>query len=120
VGSFLPKLAYTLFSPFPWQSGSIGLQLAKIEAFAWYFFLYRAVRAARMRWRDESSNLLIIVSFIVPMTVAYAFSFANIGLIVRERMGIVLATIAIASLSWPERGYATLRAYVGDALVPQS
>jgi hypothetical protein len=120
VGSFLPKLAYTLFAPFPWQSGSIGLQLAKIEAFVWYFFLYRAIRAARMRWRDESSNLLIFVSFIVPMTVAYAFSFANIGLIVRERMGIVLATIAIASLSWPERGYAALRAHMGDGLVPQS
>jgi hypothetical protein len=105
TGAFLPKLAYTLFSPFPWQSGSLGLHIAKIEVFVWYYFFYRAVRAVRMLWRERRSDLLMFVSFIIPTTVAYAFSFANVGLIVRQRIVIVLATIVLASISWtaPDR-----------------
>jgi hypothetical protein len=98
--SFPLRLAYTLFSPFPWQSGSIGLQIGKLEALVWYYFFYRAVRAGRVLWRERRSDFLILASFFVPVTVAYAFTFANIGLIVRERIGIVLATIAVAALSW--------------------
>ena len=100
LGAFPAKLAYTLFAPFPWQSGSMGLQLAKLEVVVWYFFFYRAMRAARTIWRERLGDLLVLLSFIVPMTIAYAFSFANIGLMVRERMTIVLATVVFASISW--------------------
>jgi hypothetical protein len=100
AGSFVPKLVYTLFSPFPWQSGSLGLQIGKIEALVWYYFFYRAMRAAKILWREQRSDLLLFVSLVVPLTVAYAFSFSNVGLIVRQRMGIVIAVILLASLSW--------------------
>jgi hypothetical protein len=103
VGAFVPKLVYTLFSPFPWQSGSMGLQIAKIEALVWYYFVYRAVRAGRILWRERRSDLLMFASLVVPLTVAYAFSFSNIGLIVRQRMGIVMAVMLMASLSWGRR-----------------
>jgi hypothetical protein len=117
AGAFLPKLVYTLFAPFPWQSGSIGLHIAKLEVFVWYYFLYRAMRASRTLWRDGPSNLLMFISFVVPMTVAYALSFSNIGLIVRERMNIVLATIVFASASWSARSSLAAGALSREALV---
>jgi hypothetical protein len=100
TGSFVPKLMYTLFSPFPWQSGSMGLQFAKVEAIVWYYFIYRAIQAARRLWHERRSDLLTFVSFVLPLAVAYAFSFSNIGLIVRQRMDIVLATMIFATVSW--------------------
>jgi hypothetical protein len=100
AASFLPKLTYTLFSPFPWQPGSLALQIGKIEAFVWYYFFYRAVRSAKVMWRDQRADLLMFASLIVPLTVAYALSFSNIGLIVRQRTGIVIAVMLMASLSW--------------------
>jgi hypothetical protein len=100
VGSFVPKLLYTLFSPFPWQSGSLGLQIAKVEALVWYYFFYRAARAARAMWRDHRSDLLMFISLVAPLTVAYTLSFSNIGLIMRQRMGIVITVMLMASLSW--------------------
>jgi hypothetical protein len=102
TGSFLPKLAYTLFAPFPWQSGSIGLQIGKIESIVWYYFIYRALRSARMLWRERRADVLMFASFVVPLTIAYSMTFSNVGLIVRQRIGIVLATIVFASLSWTQ------------------
>jgi hypothetical protein len=118
AGAFVPKLIYTLFAPFPWQSGSIGLHIAKIEVFVWYYFLYRAMRASRTLWRNGPSNLLMFVSFVVPMTVAYALSFSNIGLIVRERMSVVLATIVFASVSWSARSSLVAGALPREVPVP--
>jgi len=98
--TFVPKLLYTLFSPFPWQPGSLGLQIGKIEVFVWFYFFYRATRSARLMWRERRSDLLLFFSLVAPLTVAYALSFANIGLIVRQRMGIVIVIMLMASLSW--------------------
>src|SRR5581483_8715472 len=72
----------------------------KLEVFVWYYFFYRTWRAVRQNWRLIGANVLIFVSFLVPVTVAYAFSFSNIGLIVRQRIDIILATITLATASW--------------------
>lgn len=100
AAAFFPKLAYTLFSPFPWQSGSMALQVGKVEALVWYYFFYRSVRAAKTMWRERRSDLLMFASLIVPLTVAYALSFSNVGLIVRQRIGIVIVVMLMATLSW--------------------
>jgi hypothetical protein len=99
--SSLPaKLLYTLFSPFPWQSGSIGLQLAKIEVLGWYYLAYRIVLAAKFLWRERRTDFIIILSFVGPTTLVYAVMFANIGLNIRERIAIVIASAVLASVSW--------------------
>jgi hypothetical protein len=99
--SSLPaKLVYTLFSPFPWQSGSVSLQLAKIEVLVWYFLAYRVFRASKFMWRERRTDLVIVLSFIVPTTLVYAIMFANIGLNIRERMAIVIASAMLATVSW--------------------
>jgi hypothetical protein len=99
--SSLPlKLLYTLFSPFPWQSGSLGLQLAKLEVLVWYFLAYRVLLAAKFLWRERRTDFLIVLSFIVPTTLVYAVMFANIGLNIRERIAIVIASATLATVSW--------------------
>jgi hypothetical protein len=100
--SFGPKLLYTLFAPFPWQAGSLGLQLGKIEVLIWFYLLYRSWRAGKRMWKEQPAVVLMFLSFLVPTTIMYATIMTNIGLIVRERMCVVLIAYALASLSWPK------------------
>jgi hypothetical protein len=98
--AFAQRLVYTMFAPFPWQSGSLGLQLAKVEMVFWYFFAYRALLSARIMWARRRSDLVLFAAFILPTIFVYAISFSNIGLVVRERTGMVLCTMLMAALSW--------------------
>ncbi|MCW2876631.1 MAG: hypothetical protein JWQ95_731 [Sphaerisporangium sp.] len=95
-----PKLVYTLLSPFPWTPGSPALQLAKIDTFLWYLLLYSAVIGARRLWHSDRRVLLILLLFIVPAAVAYATTMANMGLIVRQRMPIVMVTSLLSAVAW--------------------
>ncbi|MEV6859377.1 hypothetical protein AB0M44_00020 [Streptosporangium subroseum] len=99
-GSLGPKLFYTVFSPFPWSSGSLELQLGKIEVFIWYFIIYSAVRGSRRLWHENRNVLLILLLFIVPGTIVYATAVANVGLIFRQRMPIVMITSLLAAMAW--------------------
>jgi hypothetical protein len=102
-GAIGAKLAYTLFSPFPWQGGSIALQIGKVDALYWYYLCYRIWLASKRLWLNDRRLLLMFFSFLVPITFAYALTVSNIGLIVRQRMPIVLAGALLATLSWPAR-----------------
>jgi hypothetical protein len=103
-GALHLKLLYTVFSPFPWQLGSFGFQVGKIDAFIWYFILYRAYLASRRLWREDRQLLFMFLVFLVPTTVAYATTMANIGLILRQRLPVVLLTSLLATFSWPTGG----------------
>jgi hypothetical protein len=102
-GAIVPKLVYTIASPFPWQSGSFGLHVGKIDVFIFYYLIYRAYIAGRRMALTDRESLIQFIAFLVPSTVAYATTMANIGLILRQRMPIVFVTAILASLSWPER-----------------
>ena len=95
-----PKIAYTLFSPFPWMSGSFGLQLGKIDALIWYYLFFSALRGARVLWKEDRAAVLTLLIFIVPGTIAYATTMANVGLILRQRMPIMMVTSVLAALVW--------------------
>lgn len=99
-GALGPKLLYTLLSPFPWTGGSLALQLGKVDVLVWYLLLHGAVRGARRLWRTDRAMLMILLLFIVPSTIAYATTMANIGLIFRQRMPIVMITSLLAALAW--------------------
>jgi hypothetical protein len=94
-GALPAKLAYTLFSPFLWASGSLGFHIGKIDALLWYFILYRAIRAARTA---DRRLVLMLMTFLLPCTLMYAMSMSNVGLIVRQRLVIVAAAAILASL----------------------
>jgi hypothetical protein len=91
-------LLYTLFAPFPWQGGSVGLQVAKFDSFIWYCVMYLALKGTLRLWRTRRTEMVILVSFIVPTTFAYAAAFANVGLTVRERLGVVMLTALLAAM----------------------
>lgn len=110
-GALGQKVAYTLFSPFPWASGSLGFHVGKLDAFLWYYLLYHAIRTARRIWSTDSSYVLMVVTFIVPSTIMYATSMSNVGLIVRERLIIVAASVLL-SMRW--------RGQTADDAVPAS
>lgn len=98
-GAIHLKILYTLFSPFPWSGGSIGLQLGKLDAFIFYYVIYRAVRAVRTA---DKQLVWMLGTFIVPCTVMYATSMANVGLIVRQRLVIVAAMFILAAVYVPK------------------
>ena len=103
--TFPQKLAYTLLSPFPWdfRSSSIGFQIGKIDALIWAFFMFRGMRGVRRMWNDDRGTLLMFLVVLVPLTVAYATTMANIGLILRQRFPIVLLGSVLAVRGVPTR-----------------
>jgi hypothetical protein len=103
TGALPQKLAYTLFSPFPWAAGSMGFQLGKLDVVLWYFVVYRAYRAA---WTVDRRLILMLAAFIVPSTFMYAMSMSNVGLIVRQRLVIVAATAILAAVYSPKKSVA--------------
>jgi hypothetical protein len=102
--TFPLKLVYTLFSPFPWdfRSRSIGFQVGKIDALISMFFMYRGVRGARRMWKDDRGTLVMFLAVLLPLIVAYAASMANIGLIVRQRIPVVLLGAVLAVRGVPD------------------
>ncbi|GAA3088745.1 hypothetical protein [Streptosporangium carneum] len=105
-GALGPKLLYTLLSPFPWMEGSMTLQLGKLEVIVWYYLLYSAVRGARRLWSRDRGMFWTLLLFIVPSMVVYATTMANIGLIFRQRMPIIMVTSLLSAIAWtrtPER-----------------
>ncbi len=99
-GDLGPKLAYTLLSPFPWASGSMALQLGKIDTLIWYWLLFCAVQGARRLWRHDRRTLLILLLFLVPASIAYATTMSNIGLMFRQRIPIVMVTSLLSAIAW--------------------
>lgn len=93
-------LLYTLFAPFPWQSGSMGFQLGKIEALIFYLYMYVVYKNRGYLWRHQRPVLLMLGTFVVPATLAYAATMSNVGLILRQRMPIVIGIAILAGIGY--------------------
>lgn len=102
-GALHLKVLYTLFSPFPWQGGSLAFQIGKVDVAIWYYMAWRAIKAGRALWTEDRTLLLMFLIFLVPGTIAYATTMANIGLILRQRIPLVLIGSMLGLLSWPAR-----------------
>jgi hypothetical protein len=99
-GALYLKILYTLFAPFPWQGGTVGFNIGKIDAAVNVYFVWRAYLAIKRHWRDDKGILLTLLSFVIPMTVAYAVGLYNVGLVLRQRMPVVLVIMLLGALSW--------------------
>lgn len=102
--TFVQALAYTLFAPFPWQSGSIGFQLGKIDCLVWYVIAYYAAKGVVRLIKARRGEVTILLLFIVPTTLAYAAAFANVGLTVRERLGVVMICALLSAMGTATQG----------------
>ncbi len=94
------KILYTVFAPFPWQSGSFGLHIGKIDSLIGTYFFYRSVVAIRRHWKTDKGLILALLVFIIPMSVVYAFGIYNVGLILRQRMPVVTMMLLLGALGW--------------------
>ena len=83
--------------------GSVGFNIGKLDAFLWYYLMFRAWKAAKIMWREDRTGLLMLMTFIVPTTFMYATSFANVGLSLRQRLIVVMVTAILAIRSWPAK-----------------
>ncbi len=90
------KTMYTLFAPFPWQGGSLGLHLSKIEMIFWYFLLYWFYRGTGIFLKRDPDLTMTFLVFIAGLTIVYAWSFTNIGLIYRQRLPIFFVASILA------------------------
>jgi hypothetical membrane protein len=63
-----------------------------------FFTVKGAIRLAKTR----KAELVILLSFIIPTTLAYAAAFSNIGLTVRERLGVVMVCALMAAMGTSE------------------
>jgi hypothetical protein len=96
-GALHLKILYTLFAPFPWQGGSFGLQVGKIDATVSAFYFYRALVAGKRLLKVNRGVVLTFAVFVIPLTIVYALGVANIGLILRQRIPIVVALMLFGS-----------------------
>jgi hypothetical protein len=83
------------------MSGSLGLQVGKIDALLWYYLVYRAIRVSRRLWTENRSFLIMMLTFILPTIGMYATSFANVGLLARQRLVVVLGVAVMAAIHSP-------------------
>jgi hypothetical protein len=98
------KLLYTIFAPFPWQSGSLGLQLGKVDAAIWYGILVYGAFGARTLFERDKGLLSMFLLFLGPTTLMYATAMSNVGLTMRQRMPIVMITALLALLRFEQQG----------------
>ncbi len=94
--SFPVKAFYTLFSPLPWQSGGLGLQVGKLDVFIWYYLYFQAATGFKQLLGKDRIVAMLFVVALLPIIGAYAISFSNIGLIVRQRIPILFLISILA------------------------
>ncbi len=103
IGSLPLRLVYTLLAPFPWMGGTTGLHLGKVDTLFFYFLAHRATQSSRRLFRTDKATLLSLAAFIVPTTVAYAMTMSNIGLMLRQRVPVVVMVALLAVIGMKER-----------------
>lgn len=82
--------------------GAIGLHLGKVDALILTFLIYRAVRATKLLAKVDRATLLSLLAYIMPTTLAYSLTMANIELHVSasaSRSSLMIGLLAM--FSWP-------------------
>ena len=83
---FMPKgIMFLLFAPFPWQTGSIRMNLALPETLLWYALFPFCLRGIVYTGRKHLRDALIIFLFVTQLTCFYAIFIGNSGTAHRQR-----------------------------------
>jgi hypothetical protein len=89
VMMFFTGVTYLLFAPFPWQflsDASMRQLLVLPESLLWYGLIFIFMGPGLVEcWRYHKPLFIGIVLFITPLILIYSLSFANIGLVYRQR-----------------------------------
>jgi 4-amino-4-deoxy-L-arabinose transferase-like glycosyltransferase len=105
--AYLPKgIAYLLFSPFPWQSGSSRAMLAIPETLLWYGMFPFCLAGIFHTVRRHLREALIILLFVIQLTCFYAIFVGNVGTAHRQRTQVFvfyLIFTAVGFTRWRNR-----------------
>ncbi len=86
---FATGAAYLLFAPFPWQflsDASMRQLLVLPESLMWYALIAVFIVPGIIEcWRYHKQLFVGIFLFVMPLILIYSLSFANIGLVYRQR-----------------------------------
>ncbi|MDP1629744.1 MAG: glycosyltransferase family 39 protein, partial [bacterium] len=86
VIKFLPVgLTYSVFSPFPWQTGSGLFKIAIPETILWYLALIFVIWGIIIAWRKKKYEAWGLILFLILITVSFAVFQGNIGSLFRQR-----------------------------------
>jgi hypothetical protein len=80
--------AYLLFAPFPWQlaTGSMRMLLVSPEVMLWWWLLIAGVvPGMRYAIRNRFRDVLPLLVMVLGLGLLYSLTFANIGLVYRQR-----------------------------------
>ena len=88
----VPRTAYFLFSPFPWDVNKSVHAVAMIDSILYVFMFYYIFK----RWGYiEGNKMLLIVVFLVPIVLAFSIGSSNFGAAMRHRAKIASLIICI-------------------------
>lgn len=123
---FLTGSGYLLFAPFPWQiftDASARQLLVLPESLLWYTLIFAFVLPGIIECAKRQKQLLVgIFLFIMPLILLYSLSFANIGLVYRQRAQLMPFFLLLVAAGYESRSrkrrYVQARRAVGPHYTP--
>jgi hypothetical protein len=90
-----PKVAYFLFSPFPWDVKKTNQLIGMFDGFFYMYFTFLIFRNIKIIWRDDNLRaiLLILLSYII----VFGLVVGNFGTSIRHRLKFFLAILLLIS-----------------------
>lgn len=104
---------YFWLAPFVWQTKNVRQALTLPDVFLWYYLLFVFLIPGLIHTLKHRPALAISVLFyIVPLSLAYSFSFANVGLAFRQRSQFIpfMLILVAAGYDWHQQRRALRRA----------
>lgn len=91
-----------LFGPFPWQVGGPREVPGMLEAMTLWFLIPSLVRGLRRSWQLVRRQVFVLIVPALALTLMLALITGNYGIIVRERLQVVVMLLPLIALGWPK------------------
>lgn len=102
--SYLPSgLANFALGPFPWQIRGVRQLPAVPDVLAWWLLLPALWQGLRKSLRRIGRRTLVLLLPALMSTIVLTLSLSNFGIVVRERMQVVILLVPLISLGLAER-----------------
>ena len=95
-------LAYYLFSPFPWAIDfSRPRQLMAVpEILVWYYLIPSTIRGLLYTLRSNIMRASLLITMLMPLTVAFSFLEGNVGTAFRHRAHVLVILLIFSGVGW--------------------
>ena len=90
-----PKVAYFLFSPFPWDIKKINQLIGMFDGVLYMYFIYLIIKNIKLIWNDK--NLRAILLIISSYLIVFGLVVGNFGTSIRHRLKFFLPMLLLIS-----------------------